>query len=118
MQTVCCKPHAFRFVVSDYVVSIRYHIGIRRGGVTYGRARCSRRTALSCNIFYYFAIVPRTPPASKNTYTYTKLDGENSKSAAFFGVTSLPDVHLRARVSWASFPVDTVLVSSVHHSNE
>ena len=60
----------------------------------------------------------RTPPASKYTYTSTKLHGENSKSAAFFGVTSLPDVHLRAQVSWASFPVDAVLVSSVHHSNE
>ena len=73
---------------------------------------------LSCNIFYHLAIVPRTPPASKNTYVSTKLDSENLESAAFFGVTSPPDVHLRARVSWASFPVDAVLVSSVHHSNE
>ena len=73
---------------------------------------------LNSNIFDHLAIVPRTPPASKNTYTATKLDSENSKSAAFSGVTSPPDVHLRARVSWASFPVDAVLVSSVHHSNE
>ena len=73
---------------------------------------------LSSNIFYYLAIVPKTLAASKNTDTSTKLDSENFKSAAFFGVTSPPDVHLRARVSWASFPVDAVLVSSVHHSNE
>ena len=74
--------------------------------------------APSFNIFYHLAIVSRTPPASKNTYVSTKLDSENLESAAFFGVTSPPDVHLRARVSWASFPVDAVLVSSVHHSNE